>query len=148
MLQVYLSKLNIFKIFLLVLTVKILNGLFFSILNDYYFKLNTDFDRLEKRDDYLIWLLIIGPIIETLIFQLSLNKLLVKLKIENNYLLLFVPSVLFGLAHHYHWLYVVCTMIGGLMLNWFYLYAKEHGRYAFWLTALLHSLYNLIGYYL
>lgn len=140
------SNFNLAKIFILTLVLKILNGHLFDFLNNNYFKLeDAEIQELEKQNGFIILAVIVAPIVETLIFQLGLNELLIKLKVKSNFLLLFVPGVVFALSHSYNWLYVIFTFSGGLMLNWFYLYAKAHGKYAFWWTVLLHSFYNLYG---
>lgn len=134
------------KVFAVVLILKILNGHLFEFLNNTYFHLESRADNLVEKNDLIFLAVIIGPIIETLIFQLGLNELLIKLKIKNYFLLLIIPSVLFASSHYYNWLYIILTFIGGLLLNWFYLYAKVNGKfYAFCWVVFTHSLYNLYG---
>jgi uncharacterized protein len=137
---------NFIKTFVLVLILKIINGHLVEFLNDNYFKLSATVEDAAKKDGFIILSVIVAPIIETLLFQFGLNEILVKLKIKNYFLLLIVPSGLFALSHHYNWLYIIYTFFGGLLLNWFYLYAKVNGKYAFWWVVLLHSLFNLYAH--
>jgi membrane protease YdiL (CAAX protease family) len=134
---------KLFKVFILILSLKIINAHLVDFLNTHYFKLKASIEDAEKTGSFVILSVVIGPIIETLLFQKGLHQLLLKLKVTNDFLILVIPSILFGLWHPYNWLYIVYTFFGGLLLNWFYLYAKVNVKYAFWWVASLHSLFNL-----
>jgi CAAX amino terminal protease family. len=89
--------------------------------------------------------LIIAPIIETILYQYLPNHFLIKIRILNKYLLIIIPSLLFGLSHSYHFLYMLMTFFGGVVLNYYYIEMKKRTSYSLWATALIHSLYNLYG---
>ncbi|SHM74305.1 hypothetical protein [Flavobacterium saccharophilum] len=77
--------------FSIILFLALLNGYFFNWINDIFFNYNNnsenglkDFSIIEK----FIIIIIVGPIIETLIFQYLPNEALEKLKIINKKYLL------------------------------------------------------------
>ncbi len=91
---------------------------------------------------------VFAPIIETLIFQFLLYRLLNQMRIKNTLIIVIIMSFAFSQAHWYHWLYVVATFINGLFLNYYYvyIYKKKNELIAVLLTIALHSSYNLYGF--
>lgn len=137
---------RLFLFTILCLTAAILNGYFFNWLNNTFLHYNItkstdEYAKIEKA----VLMLIISPIVETLLFQYLPNVILLKLKIFNKYLLIIIPSIIFGLSHSYHFLYVIMTFCGGLILNYYYFEMKIKTKYYYWATVLVHSLYNLYG---
>lgn len=138
--------LPLFFIFFLFLT--ILNGYFFNWLNNNFFDFtNTTENGLKdfSNNEKFVLIVLIGPLVETAIFQYLPIKILEKLGIKNNLIKIIASSFLFALLHFYNPIYIVMTFISGLLLNKFYLESRTKSNFYFFLTALLHSMYNLYG---
>ncbi len=135
-------------LFITCLSVAILNGYFFNYLNSRYFHYSSnnsglsEFSEIEK----FIIVIVIAPILETLIFNLLPNFLLKKISIHNKPLLILLPSILFSIFHLYHPLYALMALVGGIIMNWYFLNVHKKTKIAFWLVALLHAAYNFYGY--
>ena len=120
---------------------------FLNFLNTNFFHFkssNYNGYKLSQNELFLI-VVIIAPIIETYIAQFALMKFL-KIYITNQIYLLIIASTFFGIMHNYNWLYMLVTFFLGLILNYYYLEVQKISKYSFFLTALLHSLYNLYGF--
>lgn len=138
---------KIIRLFFLMFLFKLINGYVFTYINYRYFKLeNAIFEELSEKE-MLFLAVVLAPIIETLIFQLFLFRLINKTRINNTSIIIILMSFAFSQAHWYHWLYVVAAFINGLFLNYFYLYTyrKKNELIAVLLTIALHSSYNLYG---
>ena len=134
------------QLFFLILLFKIINGYVFTYINHRFFKLeNAIFEELSEKEMFFL-AVVLAPIIETLIFQLFLYRLLDKTRINNMPIIIILMSFAFSQAHWYHWLYVVAAFINGIFLNYFYLYTykKKNELIAVLLTIVLHSSYNLL----
>lgn len=131
-----------------ILTIIILNGYFFNYINNtfFYYENNEEngFTNLSVPLKYVI-IVVIAPLIETFIFQMTPYIVLNMLKIKTKYLLVIIPSILFSLGHIYNPIYMCMTFIGGVFLNIYYYESKKHTHHYFLLTALIHSFYNLYG---
>ncbi|OOQ59286.1 CPBP family intramembrane glutamic endopeptidase [Mucilaginibacter pedocola] len=140
------QNIKLVKVFTLCLILSIANGYFFNYLSTYVFP-GLEGNPIDKESiqEQLFLAVLIAPLLETLVYQYASNKLLLKLRISNYYLLLFIPAVLFGLSHYYNPLYIVAMLVGGTIMNYLYLYCHTNGHKAFWWVALLHALYNLYG---
>lgn len=135
--------------FSIILFLAILNGYFFNWINDTFFNYNNNFENGLKDFSIIekfIIIIIVGPIIETLIFQYLPNEALEKLKVINKKILIIMPSILFAACHYYKPIYIVMTFFSGILLNTFYIKCKTQTNLYFVLTVLLHSMYNLYGY--
>lgn len=143
-----LENFKIIKLFLIIFTLKILNGNIFNYLNNNYFLLETPFFEKIPENELFFLVVIFAPIFETLIIQFFLYRLLTKLRIENIYIKIIIMSFAFSLAHHYHWLYMVATFVGGLLINYFYVSVLKlrNELQAVFLTMALHASYNLFGF--
>ncbi len=135
-------------VFLSCLVATIVNGYIFNYINDTYFQYSSNDNGLEKFSETARFFLIVifAPLLETAILNLFPNWVLRSLKVSNKFLLIIVPSIIFALFHIYHPLYVAMTFIGGLILNWYYIYCQKNTSYTFLLVSLLHATYNLYGY--
>ena len=137
---------NITGRFILYLVLAILNGYIFNIFNDHFVK--TGIDTFEKYSiiETIYLGVFVAPIVETFFFQFLLFKLLSKyFKVQNQTICILLMSFVFSQFHWYHWLYVIMTFFSGLILNTFYIKLHGKNKYVFWITALLHALYNLYG---
>lgn len=141
---------KIAQIFFVLLLIKIINGYLFTYINNRFFKLeNRAFDNLSEGELFFV-AVVAAPIIETLIFQYTLYKILNYLKVKNTLILIVLMSIVFSLAHSYHWLYMLATFFSGLILNHLYISTlKNRGEWlAVLLTVGLHLSYNLFGFLL
>jgi ABC-type phosphate transport system permease subunit len=136
---------KIIFVFVLCLSASILNGYFFNYINDQYVHYpDTDnglgkFSAIQK----FFMVVLVAPLIEAALLNLLPNIILTKLKITNEYILVLIPSIVFGLWHYYHLIYIVATFILGILWNGYYVYSKKRGWCAYWLVALVHAVYNL-----
>jgi len=87
---------------------------------------------------------LIMPIIETLVFQHWVFKLLEKTGLKKNkYLwIIIISSVLFGISHDYSLRYVVFAVSEGFVLAYTYYFYRKNTAKAFWTTTLIHCLRN------
>ncbi|WP_394354306.1 CPBP family glutamic-type intramembrane protease [Pedobacter planticolens] len=99
--------------------------------------------RLESRYFQIVVGCVIGPIIETYIFQSLSTKILGLLRINRFYLLILIPSLFFAAAHFYSIIFFLAVFFGGVIINYMYQSYRSSGHYSpFWMTVLLHGLYN------
>ena len=96
----------------------------------------------------LLQVLILGPLIETLIFQKGCYLLLSQskwLRKHKHYIIL-IGGVIFGLVHFFSLSYIIVTTINGF----FFMYAVviRNNRGGYWLAVLLHALVNGLGLFL
>lgn len=149
--QIKNNKLSInakfYKIFFACLILTVLNGYFFSYIRQQFFP-NLEKNPLEKHGVLIQFIAacIIAPLVETLIFQSLLNLILNKIGIKNLYILICIPSIIFGLNHLYNPLYMISTFTAGLVMNLLYLFCLQNGKNAYFYVALLHFLYNFYGF--
>ncbi len=93
---------------------------------------------------------ILAPFIETLFLQTvpyqlvsyASNQLSLKVK-THHFIYIFLSSVLFAAMHTYNWLYCLGAFIGGLTLNYSYVYFKKQKFYPYLSVVSIHLLYNL-----
>lgn len=138
---------KIIQLFFLIFLFKIINAYVFTYINHRYFKLeNAVFEKLSENELFYI-AVVVSPIIETLLFQLLLYRILIKTGINNTSIIIILMSFAFAQAHWYHWLYVIASFINALFLNYFYVYVlrNKNELIAVLLTIVLHSFYNLYG---
>lgn len=94
-------------------------------------------------------MIVLAPIFETLVFNLVPIKIL-QMFIKNNHVIIILSSFAFSFIHTYSFIYMIMTYLGGASLNTFYLVTeKKKGILkSAGLTMLIHSIYNLIGFFL
>ena len=74
---------KVIQLFFLILLFKIINGFVFTYINYSFYKLeNAIFEKFSENELFYI-AVVFAPIIETLIFQLSLYKFLNQIRIKN-----------------------------------------------------------------
>ena len=135
------------KILIKHLLIAILTAYFFNWLNTNFFEFKNSSQNALKdlsQGSKIIVILILGPLIETLIFQLPL---LYFRKTKAHFLFLIVMCFLFASTHLYNPIYFVFAFFLGLNFNLFFVKIKK-GEYineAFILTFLLHLFFNLYG---
>lgn len=107
---------------------------------------STVFDKIPAAKLFAMAVLI-GPIIETIIFQFAIIELLKK-KISDTFTCGFVSAIIFGFGHISNSQYsIYFATIGGLYLSWGYNHwAAQSRSKAIISTASQHAIFNLIVY--
>jgi hypothetical protein len=85
---------------------------------------------------------LIGPLVETFIFQFLIEKIFNSI-FKNIIFLTLFSAILFGLNHHYGGFYILYSFILGFYFTYLYLVLLRLKRKAFLTVLLLHSFYNL-----
>ncbi|WP_251861344.1 CPBP family intramembrane glutamic endopeptidase [Clostridium sp. Marseille-Q2269] len=91
---------------------------------------------------------IIAPILETLIHQcgvIALFSNIGKFK-DKKLVLIIISAITFGLGHFYSAIYILDTFIIGILLAYSFIVYEHKGQSGFWVTAIIHSLRNLIAF--
>jgi hypothetical protein len=91
---------------------------------------------------------ILVPLIETLIAQLLIYKLVMRINPIKNKMgyFFFLSSALFGISHFYSLSYILTTAMIGLILAFPFYYYHNNIKMAFWTTAIVHALNNGISF--
>lgn len=90
--------------------------------------------------------LILAPILETLVFQHLTYKLFQVFSATRGKYLIYIllSSLLFGSLHSYSLSYMASAFTMGLVLNYIYFFYSKNIQVAFWSTAFIHFLRNLL----
>ena len=136
-------------LFIFLLVVALLNGYFFNWLNESFYHSESDENGLSdfSKPSKFMLIVVIVPFVETYVFQYLPNIILQKMNIRNNFVLIVMPSLLFGCAHFYSWIYAAMAFFGGICINILYVYAKTRTNYYFLIVTGFHALYNLYGFF-
>jgi uncharacterized protein len=91
--------------------------------------------------------IIIAPLLETILFQTLPYVLLNKVRYFSgrDNLIIIISAVFFGLNHFYSLFYIIYAILIGLIFTYFYVVRIKDDKKTFYLIALCHSLFNLIG---
>jgi len=136
--------------FLISFVLAVLNGYFFNYINDTYFHFYVNYNKSQNisKNELNFIAIFIAPFLETFLFQYLPYLILSKwIRLSNKVFCIIIMSAIFASMHYYHWLYIVMTFFGGIILNNLYIYYNKHAHsYSFILTALFHSLFNRYGF--
>ncbi|MBZ9627138.1 CPBP family intramembrane metalloprotease [Psychroflexus sp. CAK1W] len=92
---------------------------------------------------------LIGPLVETFLFQYLIIEILYAFKKIKLEVILIVSALAFSLIHTYNFIYIIVTFTSGLIYASYYLYLKKFKRrFPFIQVWALHTLYNLIVFIL
>jgi hypothetical protein len=120
----------------------VLTGLYANIFNIPFKRLQFDVSPI------LMFILvgIVGPIIETYLFQVVLIYFLKKVNYLNNNkaLLVIVASIIFGVLHNYSYDYIIFGFLFGMILNYSYLIYKNKTLSSFIIALTIHIIYNIL----
>jgi CAAX protease family protein len=143
------GRIPFYQIFLACLLLSLLNNVLFSLIAYVFPGLNLADNPIIKENIWFQFILgcIVAPLLETWLLMVLPNRLLIKLGVKNIYLLIIIPSLLFGAGHYYSALYIAAMVVAGLIMNFLYVYCKhfKSSKQAFLYVALLHALYNLFA---
>ena len=86
------------------------------------------------------------PLLETFIFQYLIIEFSnnIKLLKNNNFAIIIISAITFGLSHNYSFLYIFYASIIGLFLAYSYIIYKKKNFSPFLIVTLIHSLRNTI----
>jgi uncharacterized protein len=141
----FLLSATIRKLFVLYFTISLFSSFLIVVLKYIFLKndfLNQSIEPIDLSLSHFILAVIIAPLLETAIFQKMAISLVLTFA-KNNLIAVAVSAVLFGLCHYDSITKIFQTMLMGLCLGLFYTVLKQKGLNAFFLTALLHSSWNL-----
>ncbi|WP_445710302.1 lysostaphin resistance A-like protein [Flavobacterium sp.] len=140
-------RLNLLKRFFIYYLISIFNIIIFNYIV-YVYEINSGFKDISDSliEKFVLFVLFV-PIIETLVLNYLPQKIIKKFT-TNNWLIISICSLIFGLMHFYSPIYFIYGIIAGIILNNYYLQTniKTGERNAFWLTSLLHAIHNLTGF--
>lgn len=136
------NKISIISIFLMA---KILSAFFFSFLSTHFLKkeITENFMVFESKTEEFIIVCLLGPLLETYLFQKIPYLILSSLKVKNSWIVL-LSGLIFGIVHHYSYLYALDALVAGILLSSCYILRVN--KSPFWTVLTIHSLYNLFAF--
>lgn len=139
------NKISNIRLFLCHFTALVIYSFFFDIILK-----KISVDKTSQTSTLTLFrfiiITVVGPIIETLIFQTLLKYILEKIKIKNYYISLFILTAVFGFSHpRSSPLIAILFTISCIPLNNYYLQIqkRESTLSATWRTMIFHSMTNL-----
>lgn len=144
-----LGKFLKFTIFVVVINLTL--ALLIAYLSYYHFDqvLTRNSITWNSTVEEFIVSVLLAPIFETLFFQHYSYKLFlyitrdISIKEKNKkWLFIVCSSLIFSAMHGYNWLYHITAFLGGVTLNYSYLYFKKAKFYPYLSVVLIHLLYN------
>ncbi|MFA8299264.1 MAG: lysostaphin resistance A-like protein [Hyphomicrobiales bacterium] len=108
---------------------------------------------IESKTDiwFLSYAVILGPLLETLIFQFLIIRLILHFFKKTNYVgwyACFTSAIIFGSLHYYSFAYIIVALCIGLVLGYIYLLSIERKEKPILNTWLVHSANNLFAFIL
>jgi membrane protease YdiL (CAAX protease family) len=123
---------------------KLINAVFFGILTKQLTGKDIEdsvFHFSSKWEEFFV-ACVVAPLLETLLFQHFLFKLLQRFKVKYIWMVL-ISGLVFGFAHSYHLMYVIDAFFGGVILMSCYL--LRIGKHPFLTTCIVHAVFNLMA---
>jgi membrane protease YdiL (CAAX protease family) len=110
----------------------------------------TPNETLMKQPLYeqILQAVILGPLIETLICQKLVYKLLSLIKYlkRRKFFIMLIGALIFGLLHFYSLLYIIYNVFTGFLFMYAYI-VKLHKK-PYWTVVTLHGLMNLFAIFM
>ena len=135
------------KLILFAVVFNLTMSFFFSFIAHFFFNedILNDFknDFGSKLKDKIIWIIIIIPFFETLLYQYAIIEILNKK--FNPLISCIISALLFGLSHTYNIFYFLFALISGFLFATIY-YVGSITRRGIFYTFLTHSIYNSIAF--
>ena len=101
-------------------------------------------DKFDITADFILNVLVLGPIVETLVFQTFFFWIYKKLKVKKEIIVL-VSGLAFGLMHNYSITYIIDTTLIGFVFMYLYILRAEAQNKPFYSTFAAHLLINIIA---
>lgn len=113
------------------------------LVNLYDSRILETFQKNTHLAEIFILSVIIGPLIETFLFQYLIIELLYYFKKVKPNIIIIISALVFCSIHNYNFIYILVTFIAGLIYASYYIYLKEvKKKYPFIYIWMLHTLYN------
>lgn len=137
-------KINYIPLFFVIFFIDLIFHLALSLLvNLYDSRILETFEENTPLTEIFVLSVIIGPFIETLLFQYLIIELLYSFKKVKQNIIIIISAVAFSLIHNYNLTYIFVSFIAGLIYASYYLYLKNiKKKYPFIYIWVLHALYN------
>src|SRR5690606_37583117 len=105
--------------------------------------IETPLDGLPSWYRFTI-LVIVGPLLETLIYQVLIIEALNYFKVNHFYVIL-ISALLFSVSHNHHIVFLFSTFLPGIIYAVYYIKLRQINGwvYSAMFIFFLHSLYNL-----
>ncbi|MEP7238077.1 MAG: CPBP family intramembrane glutamic endopeptidase [Ferruginibacter sp.] len=125
--------------------IEIMSGAIIYLMESYTGKeinINNDFNRHSMFYKFIVGC-IVGPVIETYIFQLVPYNYLRNKNVKTPFIILF-SSLLFSFVHYYSIPYIITTFFIGILLISAYAYWQGTKPNKFIIVCLIHSFHNIL----
>ena len=133
--------------FLICLSIILLNNFLFACIFQNNQELITS-PYFKRSFLYLfIYVVLLGPFVETYLFQyLPINWLIKKLGVEKKVLIIILPGLLFSIIHAFSWAYQFAMLVPSIIMCYYYfeLKLKYGNANAYFFTSLLHVIMNFV----
>lgn len=106
-------------------------------------KILETFEENTSLVEIFILSVVVGPLIETFLFQYLIIEILYALKKVKVQFILIISALAFSSSNYYNFIYILVTFTSGLIYASYYLYLKiGKKKYPFIYIWVLHTLYN------
>ena len=137
---------NKYKFIMILFVISILITIALNICTEIFnYKLENPHFKEENSIIQFLTIVIFVPILETLIFQLGVIKLVLYFVIHKK-VAVFISASLFALSHPYGVVYIIYTLIIGLYFFYIYFLTLRKNTSPFLTIFFVHALFNLICY--
>jgi membrane protease YdiL (CAAX protease family) len=126
--------------FLITLVLRIIINLIFNIENT-----TSWIDSYESIFVFIIFAVVLAPIIETFIFQSIFYEFSTE---KNRYFIIFLSSLLFASFHYFSYKSIVpliSIFLGGLVFNFAYHIYSQKNSSPYWNVVIIHASLNLLS---
>ncbi|PJE47998.1 MAG: hypothetical protein CUR34_00520 [Sediminibacterium sp.] len=135
-----ISKYSIVTLILLTVAIEFSVSIIFSL---WLFPNHSAGPTFDSKKEEFLFVVILAPLIETLIFQYSIITSLLEKRPKAYLFACIFSAILFGLSHFYSPVYILKTFFSGLLFATLYLVVSQKKRNAFIAVVIAHALYNL-----
>ena len=143
------NKKGLFSACLVAFILLILNNLVFGTIEHFFFPDLPKNPITNESPFYkLIFGCIIGPILETYVFNYLPTIILHKINIKKESFRIILPSIIFGLNHYYSFLYIIAAFFMGIIFNLLYLRATKLNESPILVVSLIHCAYNIFSLFI
>ncbi|QSB29101.1 CPBP family intramembrane glutamic endopeptidase [Flavobacterium sp. CLA17] len=133
------------QLMLIIILLNFLSSYIFEVIATLFSRSSDEgFNENYSNKEKLILFVIVGPILETLLFQYAIIEFCKRKKMALQYCCL-LSAFIFASMHLYNIFYFLYAFVGGLMFAYLYL-AGRNKKNAILITAATHIIYNGIVY--
>lgn len=140
------KRFSFFKTSVIIFCAIILDIVITAIFSFILFPGNNSGPEFEITLADALMVIILGPIIETTIFQFLLLKYSLKYISNNKLIALLISTIPFGLAHYYSIAYILKATLSGFIYGMVWLAISDKQKNPFFYVFLTHGIYNGIGF--